>query len=182
MACAAGVMPAISAARQTVTVTAAGGSLRVRAPALQFIAGDVLDRLRDGRAVRLDFELIVFANPGGSIVARAERSFNLSFDLWEERFAATRIGTPPESVSHLTARAAEAWCVDRLAIARTELRRLEPDAPFWIRLGYQVADAAEASAEDSDAFTLRRLIDILSRRESANIGRSLVAGPFRLSP
>ena len=177
----AGAMPAPLAARQAVTIDAAGGSLRVRAPDLTFIEGEVLNRLRDGRAVRLDFELIVFAEPGRAVIARLDRSFNLSFDLWEERFAATRIGTPPESVSHLTSRAAETWCLEKLAIGRTELGRLSPDTPFWIRLGYQVADAGEPTDEESDVLTLRRLIDILSRRESANIGRTLDAGPFRLS-
>ena len=161
---------ALPVAGQAVTIHATGGALGVRAPGFTFVEGDVLDRLRDGRAVRLDFELTVFAEPGRSVIARVERSFNLSFDLWEERFAATRLGTPPESVSHLTDRHAEAWCLSALTIPRAELGRLGPETPFWIRLAYQVPNAIDSADDDSDAFTLRRLIELLSRREPAAIG------------
>ena len=178
-----GIVTLLTAA-QAVTFSITSGVLRVRVPALELITGELLERLRAGQAQRVDFELVVLAGSArGSEIARAEESINLSFDLWEERFAATRPGTPPRSVSHLTARAAEAWCLEQLAIPTSELGRLSPGAPFWIRLTYRAPNPASVSdSEAADAFTLRRLIDLFSRREAGQPPeRSIEAGPFRLS-
>jgi hypothetical protein len=168
---------------QSMTVTTSGGMLRVRAPEFAFIEGGVLERLRDGQSLRLDFELIVLAGRGNTTIAEVRQSFNVSFDLWEERFAVTRIGTPPRSISHLQARDAEAWCLEHLTVPRVELGRLAPDAPFWIRLAYQAPNPSSVSdSAGADTFTLRRLIDVLSRRDRARAaGRTVEAGPFRLS-
>jgi hypothetical protein len=175
----AGIGP--GAAAQPVTIGTAGGALGVRAPEFSFIEREVLDRLRDGRTVRVDVELAVLSQPGGIPVASARHSFTLSFDLWEERFAVTRLGTPARSVAHLEADDAEAWCVAQLAVPVGEMGALGRDAPFWIRLESRVPDA-RISSDDADAvFTLRRLIEWLSRRGTdAVFGRSVEAGPFRL--
>jgi hypothetical protein len=173
---------AASAGGQAITVKADSAALRVQAPGFTFIEGEVLNQLRDGRGVRLDIELTIFTAPGRSVVVRLERGFNLSFDLWEERFAATRIGTAPQSVSHLTAREAETWCLSHLTVPRAELGHLTADTPFWVRLAYRVPHIVDPNADDADPFTLRHLIDILSRRETADITRSVDAGPFRLNP
>jgi hypothetical protein len=170
-------------AGQSTTIRATAETIAIRAPSFTFIVDDVLHRLRDGQSVRLDLELSVLAARGGAVIASTRQSFNLSFDLWEERFAATRLGTPPRSVSHLTARGAEAWCLEHITVARADLGRLPAGAPFWIRLASQVPDQHSVSDSDADeAFTLRRLIDMLSRRaEPDALGKTLEAGPFRLS-
>jgi hypothetical protein len=167
---------------QSITVSTSGGVVRVRS-AFGFIEGELLDRLRDGRSVRLDFELTLSGQRTGALIAQAKHSFNLSFDLWEERIAVTRLGSPPRSVSHLRPRDAEAWCLENLSVPRGDLGRLANDAPFWITLSYQVPDDAPGAGPDpDDTFTLRRLIDVFSRRPRDNaIGRSIQAGPFRLS-
>ena len=156
--------------------------VRVRS-AVGFIDGEVLDRLRDGRSLRLDFELSVLAEPRGSVVAAARQSFNLSFDLWEERVAVTRIGTPTRSVSHLRPRDAEAWCLEHLTVAPSELGRLTRDTTFWIRLAYTAPDdVPEMDSREDEMYTLRRLIDVLSRRpRGGKLGKTVEAGPFRLS-
>lgn len=169
---------------QSLDVSTTGGMLRVRS-GFGFIEGAVMDQLRDGRTVRLDFELTVFDGPrgGGAAVAAARQSFNLSFDLWEERIAVTRAGKPSRSVSHLRTRDAEVWCLESLTIARTELSRLTPDTPFWIRLAFHVPDQVTVPDSEADeTFTIRRLIDVFSRRpRQGELGRSVDAGPFRLS-
>jgi hypothetical protein len=169
---------------QSVTIAADAATLRVRAPGFTFIEGDVLSRLRDGQTVRVDLEVDVFAAPGGrSPVARAAQGYDVSFDLWEERFAATLVGTPPRSVSHLSAREAEAWCLEALTIPRRDLGRLHADTPFWIRLISAAADDVSVSdSEAGEALTLRRLIDWLSRRDRASaVVKTVEAGPFRFS-
>ena len=56
---------------------------------------------------------------------------------------------PSRSVSHLTARDAEAWCLDSLTVPLSALGRLGRDAPFWIRLEYRVPgdDTAPSSGQ-----------------------------------
>jgi len=168
---------------QSLTVRAVGGALQVRAAGLGFIEGQVSDSLRDGRSVRVDFELTVLEKPEGPSVTQGRQSFNLSFDLWEQRFAVTRIGTPPRSVSHLTLKDAEAWCLENVTVPLIALGRFGREAPFWVRLEYRVQDRVPASDSDDDStFTLRRLIDVLSRRrQDHEWGKLVEAGPFRLS-
>lgn len=168
---------------QTLTVRTVSDALHVRAAGLGFIAGSVLDRLQDGRSVRVDFDLIVLDKPNGTIIARAQQGFNLSFDLWEQRFAVTRIGPMPRSISHLTARAAEDWCLDNVTVPLASLGRTARDTPFWVRVAYRLQDRASTATPDDSTFTLQTLIDVLSRRrEDENRGKSVEAGPFRLSP
>jgi hypothetical protein len=166
---------------QSMTVRAVGDALHVRVPGLTFIEGSVSERLQDGRAVRIDFTLSVLERSQGSTVARAQHSFNLSFDLWEQRFAVTRIGPMPRSLSHLTRRAAEDWCLENVTVPLTEMGRYARDTPFWVRIEYRVQDRAPSGAEES-TFTLQTLIDVLSRkRNDQQQGQSMEAGPFRLT-
>jgi hypothetical protein len=165
-----------------MNVTTEADALLVTAPGFGFIEGQVLDRLRDGRSVRLELELLVLAREGGPAVVERRQSFELSFDLWEERFAVTRVGTPARTVSHLTSRAAEAWCIRSLAVPLRELGRLGRDAPLWIRLARRVqTPVVDSRGESGPTSTLEKLIDLLGRRRDAgNLEKSMEAGPFRL--
>lgn len=167
---------------QSVTVRAAGDALHVRGAQLGFIQGDVANRLRDGASVKVDLEILVLEKPGGSAVAQARETFTVSFDLWEQRFAVTRAGAMPRSISHLNARDTEAWCLDNVNVPIAALGRFSRDVPFWIRIDYRVQDRPSAVDPDEDStFTLRRLIDVLSRRrDDQERGRSIEAGPLRL--
>lgn len=167
---------------QSVTIKTAAGALQVQAPGFGFIEGAVIERLRDGRSVRVELELIVLEQPRGAAVAQTRQSYALSYDLWEERFAVTRVGTPPRSISHRNAKNAEAWCLEQLTVPLTALGRLGRDAPFWVRLAYRVQDAAAADPTSDEGLTLSALIDRLSRRrEQTQTERTVEAGPFRLN-
>jgi hypothetical protein len=167
---------------QSVTVDTTAGTVRVRS-GFSFLEGEVLDQLRDGRSVKASLELAVLAEPRGAVMAAAKQTFNLSFDLWEERVAVTRLGAPARAVSHLRPRDAEAWCLQTVSIPRADLTRLGTDMPFWIRLAFQTPDLAVPDEPDADdLFTIRRLIDVFSRRPRDGILAKVVeAGPFRLS-
>jgi len=166
---------------QAVTVSRDGALLRMRAPSFTFIDGDALSRLRDGRALQFVFTLAALSGAGGDAVAEARQGFNVSFDLWEERFAVTRLAPPRRSVSHLRAREAEAWCLDQLTLPLSGFARLGRDGQFWIRLAYEVQDPSASESARDDPYTLRRLIDYLSQRRQANEPRrSMEAGPFRV--
>jgi hypothetical protein len=129
--------------------------------------------------VRVDRVLAGLRAPGARATAETREAFVLSYDLWEERFAVTHAGAPARSMSHLTSAAAEAWCLEQLAVPVSALGRLGGDAPFWIRLAYRVLDGDAATAPDE--FTLQGLIDALSRRRRPGaLTDSIEAGPFRL--
>jgi hypothetical protein len=174
--------PALRVHAQGVTVGTAGDALKIHAPGFAFIKAETLARLKDGRSVRLELAVMVLAGQGKSPVTGSRHVFTLSYDLWEERFAATIAETPPRSISHLTPPAAEAWCVEQLAVPLSALGNLGRDRPFWIRLEYRILDSDAAPPPDNGAgFTLQGLIDTLSRRRKAEAApHSIEAGPFRL--
>jgi hypothetical protein len=166
---------------QSVTITRTGNAITVRAPEFTFIKGAPLARLKDGRSVRFDLELEVLPGPGGQAAAQGRRTYVLSYDLWEERFAVTQAGSPSRSLAYLTSAAAEAWCLEQLTIPETALGRLGRELPFWIRLGYRVVDADTPPADAGGDFSLRSLVDALSRRRRSDPqAHSVEAGPFRL--
>ena len=166
---------------QTLTIDIVGEVLKIRAPGFSFLTGDLLARLKDGRSVRVELAAMVLPAPGKSPAAIARRSFALSYDLWEERFAVTTVDTRSQSVSHLTMAAAEAWCVEQLAIPVNGLGALGRDLPLWIRLEYRALDGDNPSAAEDSGYTLQALIDALSRRRKTESSpHTLEAGPFRL--
>ena len=166
---------------QALTIRTVADALHVQARGFSFIEGPVLTRLREGRSVRIDFEMTVLSKPEGPAVKQGAQGFTLSFDLWEERFAVSRVGTPPKSISHLRPRDAETWCLDNLTMPLSSLG-VGRDTPFWLRLAYRVHDVApETNEAPGERYTLRGLIDRLSRRrEEADLAKSVDAGPFRL--
>jgi hypothetical protein len=167
---------------QSIAVLVVGDAVHVTAPGFAFIDGEALVRLKDGRSVRVDLELAVLAKPRTAAAAQNRQTFVLSYDLWEERFAVTHAGTSPQSISHLTLSAAQAWCIERLAVPLNALGRLGRDRPFWIRLAAQMQEMdARPDVDNGAVFTLRGLIDALSRRApSHDATQSTEAGPFRL--
>jgi hypothetical protein len=174
--------PAARAFAQPVTVSTVADAVRVRAPGFSFIKGESLARLKDGQSVRVDLHLRVLPRPDAEPTVERRQTFVLSYDLWEERFAVTQAGGSPRSISHLTSAAAETWCLEQLAVPVNALGPLGRDMPFWIRLEYRVLDGADApAANDEPVFTLRGLIDALSRRRTASeSAHSIEAGPFRV--
>ena len=165
-----------------MAVSVDGGALHVAAPGFHFVHGAALERLKNGQSVQFEFDLMVFAGPGGPVTAQSRRRFNMSYDLWEERFAVAAIEAPSRSVSHLTQAAVERWCLEQLAVPSSALSALARDAPFWIRLAYRVANGSEEGPGDDGTFTLVGLIDRLSRRRATgDLEDSVDAGPFRLS-
>lgn len=172
--------PAALWSLQPPTVATAAGVVHVHAPAFHFLDGEAIARLRDGQLVRIELQLAVLAGPGAAAAADHRRTFVLSYDLWEERFAVALPGAPRRAVSHLTATAAEAWCVQQLQVPVTAMGTLGREAPFWIRLDARVIDGA-GGGRDDEGLTLQRLIELLSRRRKTNdVSHTIEAGPFRI--
>jgi hypothetical protein len=171
------------ASSQSITVHPTGEHLQIRTTRFAFLSGETVDRLKDGRSVRAELTLLVLPAPGKSALVTVRRIFGLSYDLWEERFAVTTVDTPRQTISHLTAAAAQAWCIDRMSVPLSSLGSLRAaDAAFWVRLEHRVLNAADGHATEDSTFTLQGLIDVLSRRRRAESeGDAIEGGPFRLS-
>jgi hypothetical protein len=168
---------------QTVTATASGDLLRVRAPGFGVIRGDTLNRLKNGQTVRFEIELSILAKPGATPALQNRQSFVLSYDLWEERFAVTRAGGTSRSISHLTSPDAESWCLEQLAVPLSDLASFGRGVRFWVRLESRIQDGDGASNPSGDGgYTLRGLIDVLSRRRPAGDVRGVIqGGPFTIN-
>jgi len=167
---------------QSVTVTRVNDTLHVRAPEFRFLQGRTLTQLRDGRTARLDVRLELLGRANGPVLAQVEQAFNVSFDLWEERFAVTRLGQPARSVSHLTSTAAEAWCLENVTIPSSAIQADRRGA-VWMRLVLKARDDAPARQTDEEGgFSIRIMIDALGRRaEREAAPLVLEAGPFNLN-
>ena len=166
-------------AAQSLSIRIDAERLHIAAPRLHFIAGDALNRLRDGATVQYEFLLTARTERNGRVVARSLEKFAVSYDLWEEKFAVTRLGASPRTVTHLSATAAETWCLDNTSIPLSALSGIQT---LWIRLDYQaVAAANSADSQENSVFTLTGLIDIFSRRTRSDQLRGFEeAGPVRL--
>jgi hypothetical protein len=165
---------------QSVSVSRVGDSVVVRSSGLGFIKGEALVRLKDGRSVRVEIGVAVVPRPGAPPSAERRETFVLSYDLWEEKFAVTHVAAPEKSIAYLTASAAEAWCLEHVTIPVASLGRYARD-PFWVRLGHRILDVDSRAADSDPEFSLRGLIDALSkRRKPEALTHSIEAGPFRL--
>lgn len=165
---------------QTLVVRAEGGGLRVSAPKLHFLTGTPLERVRNGASVIFAIQLTLFTDRKAAALHRTGGRFAVSYDLWEEKFAVTRLGNPRRSISHLAAAAAEAWCLENLVIATPGLSRT---SPFWIRLEVRAKDAeSEVSSEEEPGISLARLVEFFSRAPREEEPRwQAEGGPFRLA-
>jgi len=156
-----------------------GDDLHVAAPQLHFLAGKPLDRLKDGAAVVFLTQLTLTTDNFTTSLRRTPERFVFSYDLWEEKFSVTKLGEGQRTVSHLSATAAEAWCLDNVAISSTGLPQ---DRPFWLRFELRTAEARDEAAVMGEAgLNLTRLIEIFSRRPRDQQPQwTAEAGPLRL--
>ena len=90
----------------------------------------------------------------------------MSFALWEETFSVRQLGAVPRSVDGLSASAAEAWCLESLAI---DTVGLAPDRFFWLRFELALADQRElARMTDQRGLSVQALVEFLSRKPKEN--------------
>jgi hypothetical protein len=161
-------------------VTWDGDNLHVSAPRLHFLTGKPLERLKDGASVVFLSQLTLFTDSRATVLRRVPDRLVLSYDLWEEKFSVTRLGVAGRTRSHLSADAAEAWCLESLLISASGLA---PDRPFWLRFEMRTADAKELSSVVGEpGISITRLIEIFSRKPGPEEPRWMLdAGPLRLS-
>jgi hypothetical protein len=162
---------------QTLTVERQGKQLRVSAPQLHFLEGAPLEQLHNGASVTFEFTLTFAA--GGAATSRVQERFIVSYDLWEEKYSVVQAGSSGRSTSHLSAAAAEAWCLDNMPLP---LPALGADKTFSIKLECSIVDPEDSSGENSSVLTLASLIDVFSRKKQpAPLHWEATSVPVRLS-
>jgi hypothetical protein len=179
----AGCAWAVTTAAPELLVHLDGDFLRVSLPRLDFLNGKPLDRLKDGASVAFVGQLTITTSPNAlKPAARSVARFALSYDIWEERFSVTKIGPTPDArraVSHLSAQAAQNWCIDNLTVDRSQL----PDTAFWVQLDLRAEDPRDQLGIIGEpGINLTRLIEIFGRPARSTQPRWLLnSGPFRLT-
>ncbi|MGH9664041.1 MAG: hypothetical protein ACRD9L_06435, partial [Bryobacteraceae bacterium] len=154
-------------------------SLHLSAPKLHFLEGKPLDRLKNGDSVPYDFQLTLWVGSRDTVFERYADRFVFSYDLWEEKFSVTKARAPRRSISHLTADAAESWCLGNLQISTAGIGG---EKPLWMRLEIRSEEPKEQPPILGDpGVSLTSLIEIFSRpARGAQPHWTLDAGPLRL--
>ncbi len=166
-------------AESLLAVSFDGDDLRVAAPQLHFLSGKPLSRLMDGSSVVFFSQLTIFNDARGTVFRRAPERLTISYDVWEEKFKVV-LSIDRRSASGLSMAAAEAWCLENLAISALGL---QPERPFWMRFDLRAASAKElASIVGDPGISIRGLIELFGRRPEAGEPHwTLPAGPLRLA-
>ena len=156
-----------------------GDRLRVSGPQVRFLLPPAVERLRNGATVTYALQLTLRNERLGHVVSRITERFRLSYDLWEEKYAVTRLASPTRSASNLTANGLESWCLDNLSLP---IGGLNQSRQFWITLEYETEEPKDTSKTDSSSLTLSSLIDIFSRkpRDEQQVRGFDEIGPVRL--
>jgi hypothetical protein len=162
-----------------------GDFLRISAPRLNFLSGKAMERLRDGASVAFVAQLTISQSPNAVVPdARSVARFALSRDIWEEKYSVTKIGDRPESrhgsVSHLSAQAAQNWCLDNLTIDRSAI---PADREFFVHLDLRTEDPRDQLGIVGDSgISISRLVEVFSRpAKGVQSWPPLSAGPFKLA-
>jgi hypothetical protein len=165
---------------QSLKVRLDGDDIRIAAPQLKFLTGRSLDRLHDGASVVFLAQLSLYSEVNAPAIKRAVDRFVVSYDIWEEKFSVTKTGFDHRSISHLSSSAAEAWCLENLALGASGIT---PDKPFWIKLDVRAEEARDQAGVVSETgINLTRLIEIFSIPARAQQPHwEAMAGPVRLA-
>jgi len=152
--------------------------LRITAPQIPFLNGKPLEQLKNGRSVGFISQLSLTAE-SSILLWHQEDRFVVSYDIFEEKFSATRLGPPRQSVSRLNMPAIQAWCLDSLMPIPPALT---PSRYFSIKLELRVEDRKEAAGIVGEpGINLNRLVEIFSNPPRNTQQRWIEpGGPFRL--
>jgi hypothetical protein len=166
----AGLVTPLFSARgaESLDVKYDGDNLHLSAPTLHFLSGKPLERLKDGASVAYVAQVTLFRDDKLTPIRRRQGRFVVSFALWEEKFSVTQLGTtavPPRSADGLSAAAAEAWCLDSLAI---NTDGIEPNAFFWLRFELRTADQKDlANMTEQPVVSFRKIVEFFSQKPNA---------------
>jgi len=168
-------------AADSLAVTFDGDNLHIASPGLHFLIGKPLQRLTGGGTVVYLGRLTLFRDPFVTPFRRTDARFVVSYDIWgEDKFSVTVPEPIPRTVL-LPASAAEAWCIENLAINASGL---PPDRPFWLLLDLRTVPRKDLSQVlgDSGISIKNFFIEFFSRQPGTDDPQwTRPAGPLRLA-
>ena len=170
----------VGLAAPALQVCVDGDDLRIAAPPqFRFLAGKPLEKLKDGATLVFLAQLSLSTEVNAPAIRRAVDRFVVSYDVWEEKFSVTSTAFQKATASHLSSTAAEAWCLDHLALGIDGIAR---DKPLWIKLELRAEDARDQAAVVGESgINLTRLIEVFSNPARAQQMRwEAIAGPVRI--
>ena len=156
--------------------------LKFIAPKAHFVAGRTLERLKDGVAVPIDFNVTLAAGAKQNVVERVLERFVISYDLWEETYKVVRLNQK-RSQSNLSAAQVETWCFDNLGVS---MARVPKDQPLFFRVEIRTEDFAASrpafSSQDAFADPMKALIAVFTQAPARQQPHwTFEAGPFGLA-
>jgi hypothetical protein len=132
------------------------------APSLHFLAGKVLDRLKDSADIQVFVSQLTLFYEDGETLRQTRSRFVVSYSLWEENFNVTITGSTTRSREGLSQAEAEAWCLENAAISASGLA---PDRPFRMRFELRSVQQRDLSRVMGDlGISLTSMIEIFSRK------------------
>jgi hypothetical protein len=175
------VVPLVNAiTSDRLNVRLDGDTLRFSSSQVRLLSGKALAQLKSGNTVGFVWQVAISHDGFATTASRTPGRFVVSYDLWEEKFSVVRAGNSQRSATHLTGKAAEAWCFESMSISAAGLAT---DRPLWVRLDLRVEDGRQPAAVVGEGgINLTRLIEIFSRPAGAQQATWIfTAGPLRLT-
>ena len=158
--------------------------LQFNGPRVHFLTGKSLDRLRNAAEVPFDFQITLFAGSRSRVERRASGRFVVSYDLWEEKFSVTRLSGTRRTAAHLSALAAETWCLEQMPVDSSGIGDTQP---LWIRLEVRAQQNRPGGSPfgrdklTESGISLNGLVEVFSRpAQSDQPHWTVEAGPFTL--
>jgi len=155
-----------------------GDRLQVTAPGLHFLTGRALDRLHDGASIPFAFQMTLTTLPRSLPIHRSLDRFIVSYDVWGEKFRVVQSSGLRKAVTNLSANAAEAWCIDQMAVPSAGV---PSDRDLWLRLEIRAEDPVQSVISET-GLNITSLIDLFSRRAPSQTQEwNAETQPFRLA-
>jgi len=151
---------------EDVILTWRDNQLLFAAPRLHFLTGKPLERLRNAAPVPFDFQITLWSGNRSHIFRKRAERFVVSYDLWEERYSVTELAEPRKTNGHMTAQAAETWCLQQMPL---DVSGLDGRETFWARLEVRAAEEKRGGKDSMPRFvsetgiSLNGLVEIFSR-------------------
>lgn len=140
--------------------------LEFSAPHTDFFAGSPIARLQNAAEVPFVIKTTLWSGNRSHVFTSAVDRFIVSFDLWEKTYSVVKVEAPRKTASHLTAKAAQEWCINQMSLDTTGLSGNEP---LWARLEIRAEDPPRDgnwlgdSVNSSGISLISSLIEIFGR-------------------
>jgi hypothetical protein len=136
---------------------------------VHFLSGQPLARLMNAAEVPFVIQTKLWSGKNKTLVRQAEDRFVVSFDLWQQDYSVVALQTSPrKSKTHLTAVAAEKWCMEQMTLDTGGLGLSGSDI-IWTQLEIRAEDTPREGSLfgrgdiGESGISLTPLIEVFSR-------------------